>query len=213
MVSVAHCNQRKYVANFILLINIRPARRVAPYHFVTEIVQKSDPSESISQKFDRIQSVITGRRHGMFDQLCCTGNLFSDKTDETLELVSFFFHFIGHSLDFLSKLISFRLISRPFEMSLFGVIVSGRLVQTNFEQVDTAKFLVTIPNADSINHVVLFLTGLQPLPPNMAAAVHFSWPDPNAPPAWRYLGFVCNDKPSAIFKITNLKKGNWFFAF
>ncbi|RWS26393.1 protein OPI10-like protein [Leptotrombidium deliense] len=92
-------------------------------------------------------------------------------------------------------------------MSTFGIIVSGRLVQTEFESVDNGKFLITIPEADSINHIVVFLTGSQPLPVGYGASVYFSWPDPNAPPTWLFLGHISNDKPSAIFKITKLKGG------
>lgn len=43
-------------------------------------------------------------------------------------------------------------------------------VQTDFQQVETSKFLITIPEADNINHLVVFLTGLIPLPDGTAGA-------------------------------------------
>ena len=69
---------------------------------------------------------------------------------------------------------------------------------------DQNKFLITIPNADTINHVVVFLTGLVQLPAQTAGCIFFSLPDPNAAPTWHYLGSLSNEKPSAIYRLSNI---------
>jgi len=88
---------------------------------------------------------------------------------------------------------------------MFGLIVSGRLVKTDFQQVNTTQFITIVEDADNINHIVVFLTGSQPFPDGFGGSVYFSWPNPTSPPSWQLLGFITNQKPSVIFKITKLK--------
>lgn len=63
-----------------------------------------------------------------------------------------------------------------------------------------------MPNAEALNHLVVFLTGITPLPLGTACCLFFSLPNPSAPPAWNYLGYLTNEKPSAIYKLSNLAK-------
>ncbi|KAJ2850349.1 hypothetical protein IWW36_001966 [Coemansia brasiliensis] len=80
---------------------------------------------------------------------------------------------------------------------MFGCIVAGRLVQTNLQQVDVNKYVFELPEAQSINHIVVFLLGTVPFEPGYAATVHLLWPNKD----WQMLGVLSNDKPSAIFRL------------
>ncbi|KAJ2783803.1 hypothetical protein H4R18_001478 [Coemansia javaensis] len=80
---------------------------------------------------------------------------------------------------------------------MFGCIVAGRLVQTNLRQVDVGKYVFELPDAQSINHIVVFLLGTAPFEPGFAATVHLLWPSRE----WQFLGALSNDKPSAIFRL------------
>ncbi|XP_073338972.1 protein Hikeshi [Pagrus major] len=91
---------------------------------------------------------------------------------------------------------------------MFGCLVAGRLVQTDAVQVASDKFVFNLPDYEHVNHVVVFMLGTVPFPVGMGGAVYFSFPDPaGGGPVWQLLGFITNDKPSAIFKISGLKAG------
>ncbi|XP_061531367.1 protein Hikeshi [Phycodurus eques] len=91
---------------------------------------------------------------------------------------------------------------------MFGCLVAGRLVQTDAVQVAPDKFVFTLSEYESVNHVVVFMLGTVPFPAGMGGAVYFSFPDPESGgPVWQLLGFIANDKPSAIFKISGLRAG------
>ncbi|RIA86979.1 hypothetical protein C1645_799871 [Glomus cerebriforme] len=82
---------------------------------------------------------------------------------------------------------------------MFGCIVAGRLIQTNLQQVDVNKYVFELPDATTINHIVVFLLGTIPFDSGYAATVHFLWPESEN--GWKLLGMVSNEKPSAIFRL------------
>jgi len=89
---------------------------------------------------------------------------------------------------------------------MFGLIASGRLVATNWEQISPTNCAIELPEAENVNHIVVFLTGQTPFPDGMGGAVYFAWPSVNGgPPTWQLLGNITNQKPSAIFRIGRLK--------
>ncbi|KAM6945492.1 protein Hikeshi [Aplochiton taeniatus] len=90
---------------------------------------------------------------------------------------------------------------------MFGCLVAGRLVQTGAVQLSGDKFVFNLPDYESVSHVVVFMLGTVPFPQGVGGAVYFSFPDPAVGQVWTLLGFITNDKPSAIFKISGLKAG------
>lgn len=51
------------------------------------------------------------------------------------------------------------------------------------------------------------MLGTIPFPEGMGGSVYFCYPDQSGMAVWQLLGFVTNEKPSAIFKISGLKSG------
>nr|ALS04500.1 protein OPI10-like protein [Acartia pacifica]ALS04502.1 protein OPI10-like protein [Acartia pacifica] len=94
-------------------------------------------------------------------------------------------------------------------IDMFGLIATGRLVSTNWEQISPTNCVAELAEADSVNHIVIFLTGQTPFPDGMGGAVYFAWPDltGGGAPNWQLLGHISNTKPSAIFRISKLKGG------
>ncbi|KAI6213905.1 Protein OPI10-like protein [Aphelenchoides besseyi] len=88
--------------------------------------------------------------------------------------------------------------------SIFGLIVAGRAIQTNFVQTGENEFVVEIPDADSVNHLCVFLTGIQPFPDGLGGSIYVRLPNEQGLSDWHYLGFIANMKPSAMFKIAQL---------
>ena len=87
---------------------------------------------------------------------------------------------------------------------MFGCVVSGRLIQTDFQQVTETQFVLSLAEPDKVHHIVVFLLGTVPFPEGVGGGVYFSWPGPQ--PSWQLLGHISNSKPSAIFKISQLHK-------
>ena len=90
-------------------------------------------------------------------------------------------------------------LSAPFD-AMFSVVLPGRLPLAAPQQVDDTHCVFTLDEASTINHVVVFMTGIQPFPPGFSATVHLLWPSSNAQ-EWKLLGCIRNSKPSAIFKV------------
>lgn len=79
-------------------------------------------------------------------------------------------------------------------------------VNTDVQQIDDSTFVLGLEHVDSINHVVVFLTGQVPFSPEFGGAIYFGWPSAESGGiSWQFLGYINNSKPSAIFKLAKVK--------
>jgi len=85
---------------------------------------------------------------------------------------------------------------------MFAILPAGRLVQTNFQETQPGKFLCILEGANTVNHLAVFMTGAMPLPAGFGATVHLGFPAANGQVTdWKLMGFLTNEKPSAIFRL------------
>lgn len=87
-------------------------------------------------------------------------------------------------------------------------------MNTNVQQAGPNTFLLAVDGVESVNHIVVFLTGQVPFGEGFGGSIYLGWPS-NAvggqvsanldSVSWQLLGFISNEKPSAIFKIAKVK--------
>jgi hypothetical protein len=87
---------------------------------------------------------------------------------------------------------------------MFGVIVSGRSVMTESQQVSPTQFAFAVPSQPAFSHIVVFLLPGTSLPDEAVAAVYAQLPGSQD---FKLLGAIGNSKASAIFKINNKAGG------
>jgi hypothetical protein len=80
---------------------------------------------------------------------------------------------------------------------LFGVVIPGRPVMTNFMPVDASKCVAELQAPTEVAEVTFFMLPTTPIPPGFGAVLYYS-----APPfsSWELLGAVSPDKQSGIFR-------------
>lgn len=85
---------------------------------------------------------------------------------------------------------------------MFGAVCSGRPVQLA-SQVEPAKYIIAIPNAANVNFITIFLLpNSEFIDPNYTALIYFQLANSNE---FKLLGGINPNKPSAIYKLSNLK--------
>ena len=81
-------------------------------------------------------------------------------------------------------------------VSLFGVVIPGRPVITEFQPVSESKAVSIIQNPSTVTEITFFLLPTSPCPPGFGAVLYFSIDQAN----WQILGAISPEKPSGTFR-------------
>mmetsp|Transcript_6860 Transcript_6860/g.14891 ORF Transcript_6860/g.14891 Transcript_6860/m.14891 type:complete len:203 (+) Transcript_6860:29-637(+) len=87
--------------------------------------------------------------------------------------------------------------SRTNMASLFGVVVPGRPLITEFQALDSTKAATLLENPGGVTEITFFLLPTTPVPPGFGAILYYSVPPFQN---WTILGSVYPAKPSGIFR-------------
>jgi hypothetical protein len=80
---------------------------------------------------------------------------------------------------------------------LFGIVIPGRPLTTEFQLVDATKAITIVENPGSVTEITFFLLPTTPIPPGYGAILYYSTPPFQN---WELLGSVDPTKPSGIFR-------------
>lgn len=82
---------------------------------------------------------------------------------------------------------------------LFGVVIPGRPVITEFQALDSTKAVTIIQNPSTVSDLTFFLlpAAAAAIPSSCGAILYYSTPPYNT---WEIIGSVSLEKPSGVFR-------------
>lgn len=80
---------------------------------------------------------------------------------------------------------------------LFGVVIPGRPLITEFQLVDSTKAIAYIEQPCFVNELTFFLLPSTSIPPGFGAILYYSVPPFQG---WEVIGSISPEKPSGIFR-------------
>jgi hypothetical protein len=80
---------------------------------------------------------------------------------------------------------------------LFGMVVPGRPLVTDFQLIDSTKAVAVLENPSGVSEITFFLLPSTPIPPGFGAILYYAVPPFQN---WTLLGSVSPTKPSGIFR-------------
>jgi len=80
---------------------------------------------------------------------------------------------------------------------LFGIIIPGRQLITEFQPVDATKAITVVEHPSIINEITFFILPTSPIPYGYGAILYYSLPPFQN---WILIGSIDLQKPSGIFR-------------
>lgn len=80
---------------------------------------------------------------------------------------------------------------------LFGVVIPGRPLVTDFQPIDSTKAVSVLEQPATVTELTFFLLPSTPIPPGCGAILYYSLPPFQT---WVLIGSVDPSKPSGIFR-------------
>ncbi len=88
-------------------------------------------------------------------------------------------------------------ITMAANQPLFGLVIPGRPVITEFQLLDSMKAMTIVEQPATVADITFFLLPSTPIPPGYGAILYYATPPFNS---WVLIGSVDPSKPSGVFR-------------
>jgi len=96
-----------------------------------------------------------------------------------------------------SRIINVKIAKMAAVQPLFGIVIPGRPVITEFQLLGSTKAITMVDQPSTVSEITFFLLPTTPIPAGFGAILYYSLPPFQS---WELLGSVDPSKPSGVFR-------------